>query len=129
MSNIASYPPSDSDVTCTSDWADLPLQGEIWRWSPPGTDGTPSNGVGRWTRVFQSPNTLPNPDEPGKYLPPDIGFRGLNIYTEPNGTQVLIASGVSARSMLGLPAGAPFQQRLLYSYRRHHLDSYHRRCQ
>ncbi len=99
----AKYPPSDSDTACTQNYADLPLQAEIWRWTPPGLNQS-SSAPGTWDRVYQSPNTIPNPDPAlttTKYLPPEIGFRGLVDTTKPDGTHVLIASGVSAKGLLG----------------------------
>jgi hypothetical protein len=45
------------------------LQAEIWSFNP-------TNGA--WTRVFQSPLTIPVPNtSPTLMVPPDIGFRGM----------------------------------------------------
>src|SRR3954471_15652967 len=56
------YPPSDPDLSCAADGADLSLQAEIWRWSKKDA----------WQRVFQSPATLDNPG-PGAPFPPRTG--------------------------------------------------------
>jgi hypothetical protein len=87
------YPPPDPDLLCAALPEDLPLQAEIWQWSP-------TNG---WNRVFQSPDVLPNPgtgppDPPrtGKFLPYDVAFRGFTAYTESDGTQALYAFGVNS---------------------------------
>lgn len=83
------YPPADPALSCTPDPNDLPLQAEIWSW-------TPSNNT--WTRVFQSPNNIPIPNtSPTKYVAPDIGFRGMTIYTEADGTQALYVGGCSSK--------------------------------
>jgi hypothetical protein len=89
------YPPLEPDIECTPDPLDLPLQAEIWRW-------TPETNV--WDRIYQSPNDVPVPGHPGKFVPRDIGYRGMILYTEPDGTEALYISGVSARSFIdGLP--------------------------
>ncbi|MGH7046875.1 MAG: hypothetical protein ACREE2_10885 [Stellaceae bacterium] len=97
------YPPADPDLSCAPDGADLSLQAEIWRWTP--ADNT-------WTRVFQSPLALNNPGPEvgtlpvppqvmwqGKKLPYDTTFRGLQPFTEPDGTQALYAFGVNSAIM------------------------------
>ena len=88
--------PLDPDIECEENPYDLPLQAEIWRW-------TPETNV--WDRVFQSPNDvpIPDPDNPGQSLPGkvvarDIGFRGMIGFTEPDGTEALYVAGVSSRS-------------------------------
>jgi hypothetical protein len=90
------YPPKDPDIECAQDPNDLPLQAEIWAWAP---------DTNTWTRVFQSPLSIPNPDAPGKMLPPDIGFRGMLVFTEPDGTQAMYVSGVCAKAIH--PSGIP----------------------
>jgi hypothetical protein len=92
------YPPSDPDLSCAPDGADLSLQAEIWRWTP--RDNS-------WTRVFQSPLAVDNPGpagkvpEPpqvmwqGKKLPYEDSFRALAPFTEPDGTEALYAFGVT----------------------------------
>lgn len=87
---LVRYPPRDPDVDCAPDFSDMPLQAEIWRWTPE-TD--------TWERVFQSPLTVPNPYQQGKFLPRAIGFRGMTLFTEPDGTEALYVSGVNTRFM------------------------------
>lgn len=91
------YPPVDPLLPCTPDPADLPLAAEIWRWSPV-TDS--------WSRVYQSPDILPNPGpgppappETGKFLPYEDAFRGFAAYTESDGTQALYAFSVNTTLM------------------------------
>ena len=85
------YPPNDPDMSCAPNPADLPLQAEIWRWSPPNT----------WERVFQSPNDIPIPGQPGKFVARDTAFRGMLDFTEPDGTEALYVAGVNARFIWG----------------------------
>jgi hypothetical protein len=87
------YPPHDPDLPCVANGADLPIQAEIWRWTP---------GIDTWTRSFQSPLELDNPGpppQPGKKLPYDIAFRGLAAHTDPDGTEALYAFGVNSTVM------------------------------
>ena len=87
--DYVSYPPYDPTVSCTEDPRDLPLQAEIWRW-------TPETNV--WDRIFQSPQDVPIPGYPGKFVARDIGFRDMLVFTEADGTEALYVSGVSSRS-------------------------------
>jgi hypothetical protein len=90
------YPPSDPDLSCAPDGADLSFQAEIWRWTP--NDNS-------WTRVFQSPLALNNPGPEGtappqvmwqgKKLPYEFAIRGLAPFTEPDGTEALYAFGTN----------------------------------
>jgi hypothetical protein len=89
-SPFAQYPPADSAIECTPDARDLPLRAEIWTWSP---------DTGAWDLVFRSPADLEIPAYPGKFVARDIGFRDLTVFTEPDGTEALYASGVSSRSL------------------------------
>ena len=71
-----------------------------------------------WDRVYQSANLSPSHPNLAttKYLPREIGFRGLVGTTEPDGTPVLIASGVGAKALLGSQvAGTSLQPDLLYT--------------
>src|SRR5262245_27692904 len=86
---FAQYPPRDRDIVCAPAVHDLPLQAEIWSWSPE---------TGAWKRVFRSPNDLPIPGRPGKLVARDVGFRGMQVFTEADGTEALYVSGVSARA-------------------------------
>ena len=91
------YPPLDPDLSCAPNGADLPIQAEIWRWTPRGAT---------WTRVYQSPLAINNPGTggnfppkayyQGKKLPYEITFRGLTPFTEPDGTEALYAFGVNS---------------------------------
>jgi hypothetical protein len=94
------YPPLDPNLSCAPG-PDLPLQAEIWRWTP---------GTNTWTRVFQSPLALDNPGThplppppqlmwQGKKLPYDIAFRGMSPFTEPNGTEALYAFGINSAAI------------------------------
>ena len=88
LGNLGVYPPTDPSISCTPDPNDLPLQAEIWSWSP---------ATKAWARVFQSPQDVPIPGtDPVKYVARDIGFRGMNTFTEPDGTQALYVGGCSS---------------------------------
>ena len=86
---FVTYPPTDPDIECTPSPQDLPLRAEVWRWSP--TDGS-------WQMVFQSPEDVPIPGFPGKFVARDIGFRSMIVFTEPDGTEALYLGGVSSNS-------------------------------
>jgi hypothetical protein len=81
------YPPLDSDIVCTPNPLDLPLQAEIWRY-------TPETGV--WERVYQAPR-IPIPGRIGKYVGRDIGYRDMIVFREPDGTDAIYVSGVTAQ--------------------------------
>ena len=83
----ALYPPAIGD--CTPDYHYLPLQAEIWQYTPQ---------TNTWVRVFQSPNSLTTTDNTGNTIATarEIGFRGLTIVTEPGGVQALYAGGVTS---------------------------------
>jgi len=81
------YPPSDPDMECTESAQDLPLQAEIWRYTPE-TD--------TWDRVFQSPNNVQIPDHPDKYTSRDAGFRGVSAFTDPDDTEAVYMFGVTS---------------------------------
>lgn len=76
-----------ADSSCPADRYDLDLRAEIWQYTP---------GSGSWLRVYQSPADIPNPRAPGKYVARDIGFRGMVVHTEPDGTNALYIGGVTA---------------------------------
>lgn len=86
------YPPGDPDLTCAADPADLPLAAEIWAWTP---------SMNTWERMFQSPLDLPYPGRAGHWLPHDVGFRAMSVFLEPDGTEALYVSGVTAGPMVG----------------------------
>jgi hypothetical protein len=83
----------DEGFSCPADPYDLDLRAEIWQFTP--GDGTYAN-IGRWKQVYQSPNTIPNPREAGKFVSPDIGFRGMVVYKDPGGEEALYVLGVTA---------------------------------
>jgi hypothetical protein len=87
---ITPYPPNDPDIECTPEWEDLPLQAEIWRYSP---------SMNTWEMVYRSPNDIPIPGQPGKFVARDIAFRDMIVFTDPDGTEALYVSGVSARDL------------------------------
>jgi hypothetical protein len=66
------------------------MQAEIWRWTPE-TD--------TWERVYRAPRDVPIPGHPGKFVARDIGYRGMLVFTESDGTEALYVTGVSAREM------------------------------
>ena len=85
------YPPNDPDVQCTPDSRDLPLQAEIWAWHGP-TD--------TWEMVFRSPADVPIPNDPqGRFVARDIGFRTMNLFIEPDGTEALYVGATNAKPM------------------------------
>ncbi|GAB4154245.1 MAG: hypothetical protein Fur0021_20670 [Candidatus Promineifilaceae bacterium] len=86
------YPPRlDPDVdSCTPSPYDLPLQAEIWCYTPE---------TNKWQRVFQSPPDVPVPGQPGKTIARDMGFRNMVLYTEPDGVEALYVAGVSTRAI------------------------------
>jgi len=70
------------------------LAAEIWRYVP--TTGT-------WTRVYQSPSTVPisivvNGVTQNLNTALDIGYRGMAVYTEQDGTQALYVGTVTSGS-------------------------------
>jgi len=83
------YPPDDPDMECTEDPQDLPLNAEIWRYTPE-TD--------TWERVFRSPD-IPIPDHPDKLTARDAGFRNIIAFTDPDGTEALYAGGITSESI------------------------------
>jgi len=101
-SGNTTYPPPFPDVECAPDPKDLPLQAEIWRY-------TPKNHT--WERAYQSPNDVPIEfDEngvPTKFTARDIAYRGMAVFKEndKNGRERLYVGGISASSLFDkLPA-------------------------
>lgn len=91
------YPPSIGD--CTPDYHYLPLQAEIWQYTPQ---------TNAWLRVYQSPNSLTTTDNNGNTVATarDIGFRGLQLVTEPGCTSpcALYAGGVTSGEIFETPS-------------------------
>ena len=83
------YPPADPELQCTADPRDLPLRAEIWSWSP-------DDDV--WRLAYRSPDDLEVPAYPGRFVARDVGFRGMHLFVEPDGTEALYVSGVSSRA-------------------------------
>lgn len=99
---IIPYPGDDPDVVCPEDPLELDMRAEIWRWQPQ-TDV--------WERVFQSPTeifteftqlggSISNPVTVTVEISPtdvarDIGYRGMAVFTEPDGTEALYVTAVS----------------------------------
>lgn len=90
LTNIFPYPPVDEDYDCAPNPADLPLAAEIWRWTP-ATD--------TWERVFQSPQDIPNPDFPGKFVPAELGIRTAAVHTDQAGVEAMYLGSVSSSAM------------------------------
>src|SRR5579884_370748 len=90
------YPPAPGiSGPCPADKYDIDLRAEIWQYTP---------SINSWLRVFQSPADLPNPLAPGKTVAREQGFRGMAIFSPPNGQPALYAGGVTAREYIpGLP--------------------------
>lgn len=97
------YPPFDPDMACTANPANLPLRAEIWSWTPQ---------TNAWQRVYQAPDNIPNPDYPGKYVPPDVGYRTMAVYTGTNGQSMLFVGGVNTGPMWNGTVPPP---RILYT--------------
>jgi hypothetical protein len=87
---LDAYPPDDPAVECTPEPEDLPLQAEIWR-------GRPYQG---WERVYRAPNDVPIPGtSPQKFTSRDIGYRGMTVFREADGTEALYVGAVSGRAL------------------------------
>lgn len=80
------YPPTDPDTNCAKDPTDLPLQAEIWRYTPE---------TATWSRLYQAPNDVPIPGHPGKLTARDIGYRTMAVFTDPDGTEALYVGGAT----------------------------------
>jgi hypothetical protein len=93
---IGGYPPADPAISCPPDPKSLGLQAEIWSWMPASNE---------WTRVFQSPQDLLIPGATNQFVARDIGFRGMSVFTESDGTQALYVSGCSSKTLY--PGGLP----------------------
>lgn len=79
-----------SSSRCPSDPKDLSLAAEIWQYTPE---------TKSWVRVFRSALTIPiGQDSSGQNIitARDIGFRGMAVFTEADGTQALYVAGVTS---------------------------------
>lgn len=103
IGGIFKYPKKDPDLECTESPQDLPLQAEIWGFSP---------DEEIWERLYQSPQDLEIPNHPGKYVARDIGFRGMTVFENPeDGSESLYVGGVSSE-LINPGVGPP---RMLHS--------------
>jgi hypothetical protein len=100
---LAPYPPIDPDLECTATPEDLPLQAEIWRWSA---------ATNVWQRVYQSPADVRLASTPEKLVARDIGYRGMTIFKEPDGTEALYVTAVGIQAV-GMPLLEPTPTRIL----------------
>ncbi|MPY88883.1 MAG: hypothetical protein GEU99_13265 [Luteitalea sp.] len=69
------------------------LGAEIWQYTPERDE---------WIRVFKSRDTIPLFDEEGNIATGtarDVGFRGMEVFVEPDGTEALYAGGVTSGSV------------------------------
>jgi hypothetical protein len=95
------YPPKDG--SCPADPKDLSLQAEIWQYTPE---------THTWLRVYQSPATIPiGADNTGNqvFAPMEIGYRGMTVFDEADGSQSLYVAGVGAGEIYGQLNGYTFQ--------------------
>jgi len=81
----------EPEMTCPADRYQLDLRAEIWRFTP---------GTSTWSRVYQSPADIANPRSPGRTVARDVGFRGMAVLREPDGTETLYVGGVSANEII-----------------------------
>jgi len=77
---------AEQNCDCPPCPQDMDLRAEIWAYTPE---------TQQWARVFQSPH-IPIPSYPGKYVALDIGFRGMAVFQEPDGTEALYVAGFTA---------------------------------
>jgi hypothetical protein len=90
LSPLVPYPPVDPDFDCAPDPVDLPLQAEIWRYTPE---------TETWERVYQSPNDVEIPGHPGEYTARDIGYRDMIVFEEADGTEALYVCGATINAL------------------------------
>lgn len=90
----ATYPPTDTQVTCPPLASALPptLGAQIWSVDPSSAPVlTQTNWVMNYTSPITAPMTI---DHTAVMGPRDYGFRGMSVYTETDGTQALYVSGM-----------------------------------
>jgi subtilase family serine protease/fibronectin type 3 domain-containing protein len=86
-SNYQGLRAEDPEDQCPADPYDMDLRAEIWQYTPE---------TNSWARVYQSP-VIPNPRASGKTIGLDIGYRDMQVYTDPStGKQALYVLGVTA---------------------------------
>ena len=92
---VATKQSQQGNSRCPADPKDLPLSAEIWQYTPQ---------TKTWLRVYQSPLTIPiGLDVTGHSITSarDIGFRGMVVFTEADGTQALYIAGVTSLAVFG----------------------------
>ncbi len=57
-------------ATCPANEYDIDLQAQIWQYTPE---------TNTWRMVFDSPQNIPNPRAPGKFVSRDLAFRGMVV--------------------------------------------------
>ena len=86
MFPFITYPPRFPNVECADDSRDMPLQAEIWRYTPE---------TENWALVYRSPNDVEIPDNPGYYTARDLGYRTMAVFREPGGQEALYVGGAT----------------------------------
>jgi acetyl esterase/lipase len=89
------YPPFGNDLICAEDMLDLPLQAEIWHYTP---------GTSAWDMLYRAPADVPTSDFT-RFTSRDIGYRGMGLFTESDGSKALYVSGVNSQPVN--PAATP----------------------
>lgn len=82
--------PHSGRSNCPNDPKDLRLAAEIWQYTPE---------TKTWARVYQSPLDIPVGNDSANnpiVMAHDIGYRGMAVFTEADGTQALYVAGVGA---------------------------------
>lgn len=79
---------------CANDYKDLALAAEIWAFTPE---------TRSWERVYRSPEDVPidfdHQGRPTKYTARDIGYRGMIVFKEQDGTEALYVGSTTAASV------------------------------
>jgi hypothetical protein len=95
------YPPPNG--ACPTDPRLLPLAAQIWQYTP---------STHNWQMVYQSPQDIPlGTDSNGNPIMTarDIGYRGMEVFTEPDGTQSLYVGSVTSAEVFGNTPPYTFQ--------------------
>ena len=95
------YPPLNG--VCPTDPRLIPLAAQIWQYTP---------ATHAWQMVFQSPEDIPmGTDSSGNQIMTahDIGYRGMCVFTEPDGTQALYVGAVTSAEIYGNTPPYTFQ--------------------
>lgn len=78
-------------ATCPPDPYDMDLRAEIWEYTL---------RTGKWRRAYRARANVPNPRARGKFVAPDIAFRGMVVFRDARGRKRLYAGGVTADEYL-----------------------------